>query len=129
MNTSNLNFIDNSGRIYCHRMAKILKPTPAHFENQCEKCPYFAGTAGSRGAECVYDNGSNEESMTWRDAGEAEYYARQQMVKMGVMTEEEAVDGMTAAHESGTEELLESEVDSEDLEDSLEGVTIVTEGE
>ncbi len=121
MKTDHINIIDNSGRIYCHRLAKITKMNPYHYETHCKMCPYFVDTAGGKGVECQYDDGTNVDFMIFRDAVEAEHHSKSQMVKMGAMDEEEMLNTMDGYHDDQTPTMTPGEEKQADEMDEKTG--------
>ncbi len=119
MITRHMNITDNSGRVYCHRKADLVKADAKHMDNWCSQCPYYAGTIVGSGVECDYDDGSNKDTVYFEDAVESERYNLQQQVKMGAITQEEADDRMKGYDEKQTEVMTPAEEAATDKIDAV----------
>jgi len=51
-----VNVQDSQGRIYCCLRNRIVTLDERQRSGFCRACPMYAGDAGGRGAECVWDD-------------------------------------------------------------------------
>jgi hypothetical protein len=114
MKTRHVNYTDQSGRVYCHRLTDIVKLNAKHFERECFNCPFFKDTAGSLGVECEFDDACNEAEEYFVDAAESEKHSVYQYVRLGMKSKEEA-DATLKGY--GAEESSEDTLYPEDEEE------------
>jgi hypothetical protein len=116
MKTLHVNYVDDSGRVYCHRLAEIVSLNSRHFQAHCFKCPYFVDTASNNGGvECEFDDASKEEWIEFIDSAESEKHSAYQYVRLGMKTKLE-VDATLKGY--GAEESSEEQLYPEEPEDS-----------
>ncbi|MCZ8523531.1 MULTISPECIES: hypothetical protein [Paenibacillus] len=53
---NHVNLTDTNGKIYCCLRNKIVSLDESQKQNFCGGCKMFAGDAGGRGVECVWDD-------------------------------------------------------------------------
>ena len=56
---NHVNYKDQDGNIYCCLRNKIVKLDDQQRQTFCNGCSMFAGTAGGKGVECMWDDMRN----------------------------------------------------------------------
>jgi hypothetical protein len=119
MKTNHVNYVDNSGRVYCYKVNRIVDYGKPFFDRFCMVCPYFVDTANMMGVECAFDDKCSQPSVVFDDSAESERHSRMVEVRLGLKTEAEVdrtLQGFGAENEKHlevsnptVEEVLEKE--------------------
>ena len=112
MKTLHVNFVDESGRVYCHHQNDLIVLNAKYFHSHCFKCPYIRDTAGGRGVECEFDDHSKAEVVVFYDSAESEQYSQYAGVRMGIETVEQ-VDARLKGYGAETTDIYGDEEDEE----------------
>ena len=113
MKTLHSNIVDSSGRIYCYKHDVLTMLINGFIEKNCLKCSYFRDTLQGTGVACEFDDGCNEKSITFDDAGDSELHCKMQFVRLGLKTKDEVINSLKSYNQYDDESENKEEKDDE----------------
>jgi len=87
MKSNHVNYVDNSGRVYCFRVDRIVSYGKGFFETFCSKCPYFKDSANMQGVECFFDDACGGGAVIFDDSSDSELHSKMVAVRLNLKTE------------------------------------------
>lgn len=122
MKVLHTNYVDNTGRIYCYHLDKLIKFNESLISGECIKCPYYKDLLPQgEGIVCEFDDAcDNVDGISFEDAGDAEYHSKMQYVRLGLNTEEEVIATLQSYNDySKPEENDEEENEEKESEEDI----------
>jgi hypothetical protein len=114
MKTLHYNYVDQSGRVYCYKHNTLAVFDTAHILNKCAKCNYkYDIMLGGGGVICEFDDGCNEQSIIFEDAGDYEHHSAMVQARMGLKTEEEVLDSLKSYNDYSKKEEIDEDLPPE----------------